>query len=106
MFFAALRHLKPFKSTPPTIFSSPDPIIALDSLIESREDDRERRQWLRNRLWHNGPHADCCKKCFQAGYVIALARANRADLISEFPELVAVFKELAKDGLLSAALRR
>jgi hypothetical protein len=69
--------------------------------------DAERRQrWFRDRLWHNGAHAQCCPKCLQAGYVMALVRANRLDLLGEYPELIAVYKELLRDGILKPLVKR
>jgi len=63
-------------------------------------EDWKRQEWFSNRLWHNGPHANCCKKCLQAGYVLALVRANRIDLLGEFPELIKVYEELRDAGML------
>jgi hypothetical protein len=74
----------------------PDPI----AILNAEEDERKKQNWIRDRLWHNGPHASCCKKCLQAGYVLALVRTTRLDLIGEFPELLAVYEELQHDGML------
>jgi hypothetical protein len=74
----------------------PDPI----AILAAEEDERKKQKWIRDRLWHNGPHASCCKKCLQAGYVLALVRTSRLDLIGEFPELLAVYEELQHDGML------
>lgn len=64
--------------------------------------DRDRRKaWVRSRLWHNGKHANCCRGCFQAGYVMALLRAGRLDLLAEYPELIRVYEDLQRDGYLN-----
>jgi hypothetical protein len=67
---------------------------------EALEGDRRRRAWVSARLWYNGPHVVCCKRCTQAWYVLALVRADRLDLLSEFPELFGVYEELRADGML------
>jgi len=67
---------------------------------EERMEDDQRRRWFRNRMWHNGPHGHCCSKCLQAGYVMALVRIGRLDLLAEYPELIAVYEELQRDGML------
>lgn len=69
-------------------------------------EERRRQAWITARLWHNGPHANCCKTCVQAGYVLALARANRLDLITEFPELDRIRDELDRSGLLKSLMLR
>ena len=70
-------------------------------------EEKKRQAWISARLWHNGPHGSCCKKCCQAGYVFALVRANRLDLLSEYPELIAVYEDLQRDGMVqSFAARR
>jgi hypothetical protein len=74
----------------------PDPI----AILNAEEDERKKQKWIRARLWHHGPHAGCCKKCLQAGYVLALVRTSRLDLIGELPELVGVYEELQHDGML------
>ena len=73
---------------------------------EKVEEERRRRDWLRKRLWHNGEHANCCKKCFQAGYVIAAALAERTDLIAKYPELIPVFHELSRNGMVETAFAK
>jgi hypothetical protein len=70
-----------------------------------REEERRRKEWVLKRLWHNGPHAHCCKRCMQAGYVMALLHAGRLDLMSEYPELNGVYEELLRDGMISGDKR-
>ena len=80
-----------------------DPFHQVDAINASFEqlfDASDRREWIRGRLWHNGPHAQCCKKCLQAGYTMAMVRANRLDMLGEYPELIAVYEELVKDGMI------
>ena len=89
-----------------SVFSAPDPVVAIEAMLEHRGEEQKRRQWLNNRFWHNGPHAQCCKKCFQAGYVVALVHAERLDLLGEHPELIAVAKEMMANGLLQTAARK
>jgi hypothetical protein len=66
----------------------------------SAADDHRRQNWLHARLWHTGPHAQCCPKCYQAGYILALVRAGRIDLLAEYPELITVYEELVRDGFI------
>lgn len=75
-----------------------------DPVYRKREaEEGRRREWISKRLWHNGEHSHCCKKCFQAGYVIAAMLAEQADLIERYPELLPVFEELSRDGMLESA---
>lgn len=77
-----------------------DPLSVFE-MSADMEESRRRKQWLRQRFWHNGPHANCCPKCLQAGYVMALVNVNRLDLLGEYPELVGVYEELLRDGMLA-----
>ena len=64
-----------------------------DRYYASRE-RRRRRDWIHDRLWWNGSHRDCCPRCFQAGFVVALVETGRTDLILKYPELAQVYDEL------------
>lgn len=68
---------------------------------EARQDRERRRHWVRDRLWYNGPHKDCCQKCLQAGYVMGLRRAGRLDLLAEYPKIIETHEELVTDGLIA-----
>lgn len=84
------------------LLSQPIPPFRIRSEEERKEDEenQKRRRWFADRLWHNGPHHHCCPRCLQAGYVIALVRVGRLDLLGEFPELIVVYEELQRDGML------
>ena len=64
-------------------------------------EDERRQAWFTARLWHNGPHAACCPKCMQAGYVLALVRCDQLHLLGEHPELITVYEELVRDGMIN-----
>lgn len=68
---------------------------------EEQLERQRRRSWVRSRLWHNGRHANCCMRCMQAGYVMALLHADRLDLMAEYPELISVYEELVRDGMIT-----
>lgn len=71
----------------------------LDNSAAAAQKQR-RKDWVRSRLWHNGAHRKCCPRCFQAGYVMALLRTGRLDLLAEYPELVMVYEDLVRDGYI------
>jgi hypothetical protein len=72
----------------------------INAHFDTRIQDERRRQWFTSRLWHNGEHSNCCPKCLQAGYVMALVHTDRLDLLGEYPELITLYEELRRDGML------
>lgn len=84
----------------PTMNAANEMFKRLDPQYRNHEREEERRRrWFSDRLWHNGSHSNCCRRCFQAGYVVALLRCNRPELLREYPELIAVYGELQRDGM-------
>lgn len=79
------------------------PLREIDASIDIYLEERRRREWIRKRLWYNGPHKDCCPKCLQAGYIMGLRRTCRLDLLAEYPEIIETYEELVKDGLVGSA---
>ena len=73
---------------------------------DQQVEDRKRQEWFTSRLWHNGAHAQCCPKCLQAGYVMALVKTGRLDLLGEYPELIALYQELRRDGMLQPVMAK
>ncbi len=63
-------------------------------------EEMQRNQWFNQRFNSNQPHDHCCSRCFQAGYVLALLKAGRLDLMSTHPQLRTVYEELKRDGML------